>query len=64
MRAEARRAVRSDFEAALNDDDMWGIDASLIHGDFGTGNILYQDGRISGIIERAIRPTETCRTPR
>ena len=25
MRVEARRAVRGNFEAALNDDDMWGI---------------------------------------
>ena len=55
MRVEARRDVSSNFEAALNDDDIWHIDACLIHGDFGTGNILYQDGRISGIIDWSFR---------
>lgn len=51
MRADARQAVERDFAAALSDDDMWRFDPCLIHGDFGTGNILIDAGRISGIID-------------
>lgn len=52
MRADARRAVERDFAAALSDDDMWRFDSCLIHGDYGTGNILIDGGgRISGIID-------------
>ncbi len=51
MRAEARRAVERDFGAALYDEELWRYDPCLIHGDFGTGNILIQAGRISGIID-------------
>ncbi|MCY3831777.1 MAG: phosphotransferase [Chloroflexi bacterium] len=51
MRADARADVASKFRAALNDADLWHVDERLIHGDFGTGNILYRDGRISGIID-------------
>ena len=53
MRAEARRQVSRDFEAGLNDQNLWRFDSCLIHGDFGTGNILYDfhEGCISGIID-------------
>ena len=51
MRHDAREAVARNFETALHDADMWLYDECLIHGDFGTGNILYQDGRISGVID-------------
>ena len=51
MRSDARETVARVFEAALNDADMWHYDECLIHGDFGTGNILFRDGRISGVID-------------
>ncbi len=51
MRIEARREVEREFEAALSDASLWNFDDCLCHGDFGTGNILYQDGRISGVID-------------
>ena len=51
MRADARRAVERDFAAALGDADLWRFDACLTHGDFGTGNILFHGGRVSGIID-------------
>lgn len=51
MRADARAAVARNFRAALNDTELWHVDECLIHGDFGTGNILYRDGRVSGVID-------------
>ncbi len=51
MRGDAREQVARNFERALNDADLWRYSECLIHGDFGTGNILYRDGRISGIID-------------
>ncbi len=51
MRSDAREALRRNFETALNDADLWHAAECLIHGDFGTGNILYRDGRISGVID-------------
>ena len=51
MRTEARQKVERDFAAALSDDDLWRYDPCLTHGDFGTGNILIQAGRVSGIID-------------
>ncbi len=51
MRAEAQREVARQFDDALADSTLWDLEACLIHGDFGTGNILFQDGRISGIID-------------
>jgi len=50
MRLDARAAARN-FRQALNDDALWQDDECLIHGDFGTGNILFREGRISGIID-------------
>ncbi len=51
MRADARHAVERDFAAALSNDDMWRFEPCLTHGDFGAGNILVQQGRVSGIID-------------
>lgn len=51
MRSDAREATARKFEKALNDADMWHYDECLIHGDFGTGNLLIRDGRISGVID-------------
>ncbi len=51
MRDDAKEAVSQNFDAALADDALWQVEPKLIHGDFGTGNILYQDGHISGIID-------------
>lgn len=51
MRPDARQAVTQNFETALNDDVLWHFQPMLIHGDFGTGNILYSDGHIVGIID-------------
>lgn len=51
MRIDARETVARNFESALNDSYLWRYDECLIHGDFGTGNILYRAGRISGIID-------------
>ena len=51
MRADAQQAVSRNFKAALDDQSLWRFDVCLIHGDFGTGNILCGDGRISGIID-------------
>ncbi len=51
MRPDAQRDIRRNFESALDDDTLWQVEACLIHGDFGAGNILYQDGHISGSID-------------
>ncbi len=51
MRAEAQREVARQFEEALADPTLWDLETCLIHGDFGTGNILFHDGCISGIID-------------
>ena len=51
MRAEAQIDVSRHFEDALDDSTLWSFEPCLIHGDFGTGNILYRAGKISGIID-------------
>jgi len=51
MRADARAAASANFARALADEGLWQVDACLIHGDFGTGNILVRDGRVSGVID-------------
>jgi len=51
MRADARQTVTASFQAALNDAVLWDFEPAICHGDFGTGNILYRDGHISGIID-------------
>ncbi len=53
MRADARRWVTEQFEAFLNDERNCTYTTTLVHGDFGRTNILY-DARtksISGIID-------------
>lgn len=51
MRVEAWRAVERGFESALSDDALWTYESCLTHGDFGAGNILFQAGCVSGIID-------------
>lgn len=51
MRSDARETVARNFEKALNDAAIWSCDECLIHGDFGTGNLLFHDGRVSGVID-------------
>ena len=51
MRADARAEASANFAKALADDSLWRVEACLIHGDFGTGNILHRDGRVSGVID-------------
>lgn len=51
MRPDAQQSVTENFERALGDDDLWDFEPHLIHGDFGTGNILYADGHIVGVID-------------
>ena len=51
MRPDARADVSRSFERALDDEGLWQVESCLIHGDFGSGNILYQGGRIVGIID-------------
>ena len=51
MRADAKAATSANFARALADDSLWQVDACLIHGDFGTGNILVRAGRVSAIID-------------
>lgn len=53
MRSDAQADVTHNFEQALADDDLWDFTPHLIHGDFGTGNILYADGHIVGVIDFA-----------
>jgi aminoglycoside 2''-phosphotransferase len=51
MRQDAQECVTANFETALGDDALWDVQPMLIHGGFGTGNILYEDGHIVGIID-------------
>ena len=51
MRPAARRELSQDFQAALDQADRWHYRSCLIHGDFGAGNILVADGRVTGIID-------------
>jgi aminoglycoside 2''-phosphotransferase len=51
MRPDAQQQITESFAAALNDASLWDFQPVICHGDFGTGNILYQDGHISGIID-------------
>jgi aminoglycoside 2''-phosphotransferase len=53
MRPEARRAVAEGFERYLGDAGNAAIRPVLVHGDFGTGNILYdaERGTITGILD-------------
>jgi aminoglycoside 2''-phosphotransferase len=53
MRPDARRQVAKHFEDFLNYPDLYKFEPVLRHGDFGTGNIIYDPGRLSvvGIID-------------
>ena len=53
MRPDARDMVSEHFESFLSDSEEHPFEPTLRHGDFGSGNILYdqQDQSISGIID-------------
>jgi len=53
MRAGAREQVSKHFESFLNTPELHNFKPTLRHGDFGSGNILYdeQEESISGIID-------------
>jgi aminoglycoside 2''-phosphotransferase len=51
MRPDVRQQVTDNFEAALGDAALWDFTPCLCHSDFGTGNILYAHGHITGIID-------------
>jgi aminoglycoside 2''-phosphotransferase len=53
MRPDARREISRHFESYLEDAASTSWEPTLIHGDFGPGNILYDDGTraLSGIID-------------
>jgi aminoglycoside 2''-phosphotransferase len=53
MRKESQEEVSESFENFLNDDVLSNFDITLIHGDFGASNILWNQGtsEISGIID-------------
>ncbi len=53
MRPDARQKVSENFETFLSDPANFAYEPVLRHGDFGTGNILYdaEKGEISGVID-------------
>jgi aminoglycoside 2''-phosphotransferase len=51
MRAEARNSVTEHFENYFGDPKLHEFEPSIIHGDFGGSNILYDSSRITGIID-------------
>ncbi|CAG7628180.1 hypothetical protein PAESOLCIP111_02993 [Paenibacillus solanacearum] len=53
MRKDAQASVTETFEAFLNGEAGSGIETTLIHGDFGASNIIWQPvtGAVSGIID-------------
>lgn len=51
MRPDARQQVDANFDAALDDPALWDFQPVLCHGDFGTGNILYANSHVTGIID-------------
>jgi aminoglycoside 2''-phosphotransferase len=53
IRSEARRSISNKFESFLLDPELHRFEPALRHGDFGSGNILYDqaDQSISGIID-------------
>lgn len=51
MRPEARDTVTGHFEHYFNDTSLHEYQPSLIHGDFGGSNILFEHDEITGIID-------------
>jgi aminoglycoside 2''-phosphotransferase len=51
MRPEARIAVTKHFEDYFNDSSLHEYEPALIHGDFGGSNILFDGGKITGVID-------------
>jgi aminoglycoside 2''-phosphotransferase len=53
MRPDAQETVRREFESALNNVGLWDFQPVFHHGDFGTGNILYNPStmQVTGVID-------------
>ncbi|MCY4146153.1 MAG: phosphotransferase [Chloroflexi bacterium] len=51
MRRDAQAAASRSFADALKNDGLWRGEPCVVHGDIGAGNILFRQGRISGIID-------------
>ena len=53
MRPDARTQVADHFESYLDDPHAYAFDPVLRHGDFGTGNLIYDPGagRMAGVID-------------
>ncbi|MDX1995309.1 MAG: aminoglycoside phosphotransferase family protein [bacterium] len=53
MTADAQRQAASHFEPVLADPDFFTLPMTLIHGDFGSGNLLYHDDleKFTGVID-------------
>jgi aminoglycoside 2''-phosphotransferase len=53
MRADARREVAAQFETYVGNPANFGHPLTLVHGDFGPGNILFDSraGRVTGVID-------------
>lgn len=51
MRRDAQSTVSHSFDKALGNKSLWRGEPCVVHGDIGTGNILFQAGRVSGIID-------------
>jgi len=53
MRPDARAQVADHFESYLDDPELYTFKPVLRHGDFGTGNLIYDPGaqRIAGVID-------------
>jgi aminoglycoside 2''-phosphotransferase len=53
MRPDARAQVADHFESYLNDPHAYTFEHVLRHGDFGTGNLIYDPdaGRMAGVID-------------
>lgn len=53
LRPDARAATTAHFEAFFGQASRWRIKPSLIHGDFGTGNIICDSttGQMAGVVD-------------
>ena len=51
MRPDARNSIADHFERYFNDTSLHGFEPAIIHGDFGGSNILFDENRITGIID-------------
>ncbi len=51
MRPDARDSINEHFEHYFNDESLHKYTPSIIHGDFGGSNILFDENKITGIID-------------